>query len=306
MVISVCICTFRRPILLANLLDALVRQEFGQLNVRINVVVVDNDPDHSAKSVLLAFDAPPGFNLVFAHEPEPNIAVARNTAVRLATGDVIAFIDDDETPESDWLLRLSETQFRLNADAVFGPVIPRYHSQTPLWLREGNFFERPRFVTGTLIDERNARTGNVMVNAQRLKSLAQPFDPSFGRTGGADSLLFKDFLAMGCILAWCDEASVYEDVPLEMASVAWLLRRSFRIGQTSFRIKLYRLNVRGRLLHGCYLGVRSTLQLLVSLACALAWLPVSRTKAFRWIRTAIAQVGKLTAMARFRYNAYGN
>ena len=188
---------------------------------------------------------------------------------------------------------------------MFGPVIPLYHPQTANWIRQGGFFDRARFVTGTLINERNARTSNALVRAESLMSIVGPFDISFGRTGGEDSLLFRDLQAKGCHFVWCDEASVSEFVPAERTNLMWLLRRSFRIGQTWIRAELYRLPMQDRVIRGSYLCVRAGMQLLVSLTCALFWLPVSRTRAVHWMRTSVTQVGKLTGLTNFQYKAYG-
>ncbi|TXT40174.1 MAG: Glycosyl transferase [Comamonadaceae bacterium] len=304
MLISVCICTFRRPTLLLELLNAVGQQQMGSLQAQIQIVVVDNDPNHSARPVLESWRTPPGFSLVFVNEPEPNIAVARNTTVRLAKGDWIAFVDDDELPVSDWLLRLVETQQRFNADAVFGPVIPRYTTGIKDWIRLGGYFDRRRFPTGTSIDEADARTSNALVSAKRLRSLDGPFDQSFGRTGGEDSMLFRDLLALECRFVWSDEATVSEDVPMARANASWLLRRSLRVGQTWIRAELYRLPIKAKIFHGFVLMLRACVQLVVSGVLAVAWLPLSRIKAFHWTRTAAMQIGKITAMV-FRYKEYG-
>ena len=304
MLISICICTFRRPALLLELLNAVGQQQLGTLHAQIQMVVVDNDPKHSARTVLESWSPPPGYSLVFVNEPEPNIAVARNAALQRALGDWIVFVDDDEVPAQDWLLRLVQAQQQFAADAVFGPVLPRYLSDTPDWIRLGGYFDRRRFATGTVINEADARTGNVLIRAQCLKALRGPFDQAFGRTGGEDSILFRELQALGCRFIWCDEATVSEEVPLARANVAWLLRRALRVGQTWIRAELYRLPLAKQIRLGLLLGLRASVQLVLSLVFALAWLPLSRLKAFHWIRTAAMQVGKLTGMA-FRYQEYG-
>ena len=305
MLISVCICTFRRPTQLATLLDALGQQSLNDLEAQVELVVVDNDPLHSAQPVLAAWRAPQGFELRYFHVPVPNIAEARNTAIHNASGEWVGMIDDDETPQNDWLVRLIDTQRRFNADAVFGPVVPQYVPATPDWIRAGGYFDRARHATGTAIDERDARTGNVLIRAARLNALPGPFDVAFGRTGGEDSLLFRDLLAKGCSLVWCDEAPVTEEVPLERATAAWLLRRSYRIGQTWIRAELYRLPLGARVARGGWLGTRAVLQLLLSVALALGWALLSRARAFSWVRTAVTQAGKITGMTRFQYQEYG-
>lgn len=305
MLISVCICTFRRPALLLDLLHAIAQQQLTCPKDRVEIIVVDNDQTHSARTVLSTWITPPGFTLVFMHEPVPNIAVARNAAINKASGDWIVCIDDDETPHENWLSKLFETQRRFQADAVFGPVLPRYVEHTPKWVREGAYFDRRRFKTGTRIDEADARTSNVLVNRDRLSALEGPFEKSFGRTGGEDSVLFRDLLANGCTFVWCDEAIVSEEVPLDRANAKWLLRRSFRVGQTWMRAELYRLSPRAKIWRGFMLGVRACLQLVVGLVLALLWMPVSFVKGFRWIRISAMQAGKITGMTRFQYHEYG-
>src|SRR6266540_2958417 len=103
--ISVCICTFKRPELLKRLLEKLAAQRTDGL-FSYSVVVVDNDRCQSAQQVVQAFRKGSDLDVHYHTEPEQNIALARNRAVENATGDFVAFIDDDEFPETDWLLTL--------------------------------------------------------------------------------------------------------------------------------------------------------------------------------------------------------
>src|SRR5262245_57259997 len=102
--LSVCICTFRRPHLLGELLEALAAQEAAP---PIEVVIVDNDPDASATPAIESFRCRhPALALRSFHEPVQNIARARNRAVAEARGEWLALIDDDERPGRRWLARL--------------------------------------------------------------------------------------------------------------------------------------------------------------------------------------------------------
>jgi glycosyltransferase involved in cell wall biosynthesis len=47
------------------------------------------------------------------------------------SGDLIAFLDDDEEASPGWLAALIETQRRYDADVVFGPVRARAPVLTP-------------------------------------------------------------------------------------------------------------------------------------------------------------------------------
>jgi succinoglycan biosynthesis protein ExoM len=302
--ISICICTFRRPALLERLLMALTEQSCDGL--RVEVVVVDNDPAGSAADVLRNWQSRMTMPLHVRHETTPNIAQARNTAVHTAQGEWVLFIDDDETPGTDWIHQLVSTQRRYDADAVFAPVLPRYHDGTPDWIRAGDFFNRQRFATGSLITAKDARTGNVLIRRSKLMTVPGPFDTAFGRTGAEDTMLFRDMLAHGANFVWCDEAAVSEEVPAQRANLNWLLRRSYRLGQTYILTEIARLDGRQRFLRVARLGARALLQLPVAAGAALLALPFSRIASIRWLRTMLAQCGKLSALMGHRYHEYGN
>lgn len=303
--VSICVCTFRRAELLHALLLALSNQKLDGTVTPPEIVVVDNDPEHSALPILTDWSARLPGRLIFLHVPVPNISVARNAAIHAARGDWIALIDDDEEPRPDWLAQLIATQRSSRAEAIFAPVVPRFSPSVPQWLIDGRFFDRPRFASGTAIDERDARTGNVLIAAKQIKALCGPFDPAFGRTGGEDSLLFRQLLAHDCKFVWCDEADVCEEVPLARASAHWLLQRSFRTGQIWLRVELAQKQGSARLLRGAYLGARAVLQLLLATLAAIAFTPLSKIRAFRWLRVAASQCGKLSGLTRHTSIAYG-
>lgn len=306
--ISICICTFRRPELLDQLLAALTEQSCDAL--RIEVVVVDNDPAHSAAPVLRDWQSRFPAPLHVRHESTPNIAQARNAAVHTAQGEWVLFIDDDEAPDPDWIRHLVATQREYHADAVFAPVLPRYRDDTPAWIREGDFFNRRRFATGTVITTKDTRTGNVLIRRSKLMAVSSPnggpFDAAFGRTGAEDTMLFRDMLEHGAKFVWCDEATVSEEVPAQRANLNWLLRRSYRLGQTYVLSEIARLRGLPRLLRAGQLGARALLQLLLAAGISVASLPFSRSMSIRWLRITLAQCGKLSALAGHRYHEYGN
>src|SRR5215467_5083828 len=131
--ISVCICTFQRPEYLCRALTRLGSQETCNL-FTYSVVVVDNDAEASARSVVSDFTSIGGHPVTFVVEPQKNIACARNAAVLHAYGDYIAFVDDDEYPAQDWLLKLFQTFKDADVDGVLGPVRPYFDSPPPAWV----------------------------------------------------------------------------------------------------------------------------------------------------------------------------
>lgn len=231
--VTVCLCTCRRTARLPALLDALARQRTGG-SFSHSLAVVDNDPAGSAGPVLRAFSASAPIAVRHVWEPEPNIARARNRAVALSEGEHVAFIDDDEQPGPDWLLRLHATARREDVAAVLGPVRPRYASPPPRWVLRGGFWERPELRTGARVPWTGCRTGNALVRRDALAALDRPFDERLA-TGGEDVDLFRRLAAAGHAFAWCAEAAVHEEVPPHRCTRRYLLRRALLRGRDSLR-----------------------------------------------------------------------
>lgn len=240
--ITICICTYRRAKLLDRLLTSLLGLDTGD-KFSYSVVVVDNDMAESARSVVDNFRNRYPLKICYGVEKEQNIALARNRAVALATGDLIAFIDDDEFAEKEWLKRLYDAKVKYGADGVFGPVRPFFDQPPPKWLIRGRFCERPEHPTGTRLDSSSCRTGNALIHAGIFKTSSSMFDPALGRTGGEDGIFFLRQINAGKNFVWCNEGVVYEVVPQERWTLIFYLKRETRIGGMTgelIRKKLFR------------------------------------------------------------------
>jgi GT2 family glycosyltransferase len=229
--ITVCVCTFKRDVLLADLLQRLAVQRTNGL-FTFDVVVADNDCDGSAGPVVRARACASSLTVTYCVEPRQNIARARNKALQHARGDLVAFIDDDESPTAEWLCRLFETWAQTGAAGVLGPVLPRFEQEPPAWVRKGRFFDRPRHATGQPIAWQEGRTGNVLFVREVLQHLEPPFRPQFA-SSGEDTDLFCRLAQSGSTFVWSDEAVVFEFVPTARCTRRYLLRRAARQGSDS-------------------------------------------------------------------------
>ncbi|MGQ0433015.1 MAG: glycosyltransferase family 2 protein [Microthrixaceae bacterium] len=230
--VAICALTFHRPAGLRALLEGIARLEVPE-DVRVEVVIVDNDEERSAEDAVVAASGSFPLPLRYFVEPERGIAPARNRAVEVALesgNDFVAFIDDDEVPDARWLVELVRVQAQVHADVVTGPVLPVFEEPPPAWAVQGAFFERPRFTTGTRLTY--ARTSNVLISAALLTSPPAPFDVRFGLNGGDDTHFFMRVRLAGAHIAWADEAVVSEVVPPSRVSVRWVTRRAYRRGNT--------------------------------------------------------------------------
>jgi glycosyltransferase involved in cell wall biosynthesis len=177
-----------------------------------SVVISDNDPDESARAVIEELSSDYPVSIDYVTEPRRSIALARNAAVANATGDAIAFIDDDEFPQPDWLLNHVSALKRPGIDGVFGPVRPHFDEPPPAWVIRGRFCERPEHETGFSMPWQECRTGNVLFKRQILDGVDPVFLSEFG-TAGSDLNFFYRMTQKGHKFIWCNEAVVYETVP---------------------------------------------------------------------------------------------
>jgi glycosyltransferase involved in cell wall biosynthesis len=113
--VAIVICTRRRPDDLAACLDGIA----AEIARGREVVVVDNGPDAETEAVVRAR---PGVRYV--PEPRPGLSAARNTGLRTARSEIVAFVDDDVRPEPGWLEPLSAAFDSPQVAVVCGLVLP--------------------------------------------------------------------------------------------------------------------------------------------------------------------------------------
>jgi glycosyltransferase involved in cell wall biosynthesis len=229
-VIDVCICTYKRPAMLKRLLRELSRQETGGL-FTYSIRVADNDREQSAEAVVAEFAATFGPPITYCVQPQQSIALTRNKAVENAAGDFVAFIDDDEFPDPFWLLNLFKACGTHGVDGAIGPVKRQFDAVPPQWVIKGNFYERPSYQTGLVLDWTRGRTNNVLIKAEMLRGEGTPFRPEF-RTG-EDQDFFRRMIEQGRVFIWCNEAVVYEVVPPIRWKRTFMLKRALLQGSAS-------------------------------------------------------------------------
>lgn len=237
--LSVCICTYKRPVLLRRLLEELEKQETGGA-FTYSVVVADNDAKRSAEALVAEFAQRTPGRVAYCCEPQQNIALVRNRAIENASGDFIVFIDDDEFPVTAWLAELWRNCERFGVAGVLGPVRPHFDAPPPTWLIKGRFCERPEFPTGTPLAWSQCRTGNVLFRRSILPVGTPPFRAQFG-TGGEDVDFFQRMSTAGAKFIWCNEAVAYETVPPSRWTRRYALQRALLRGKNSLKISEGRL-----------------------------------------------------------------
>ncbi|WPR73546.1 glycosyltransferase [Algoriphagus sp. NG3] len=298
MLISCCVNTYKRPILLKKLLLSLEKQKLEK-DWKLEIIIVDNDELEQGKLVVEEFRKCSNLNIHYYTQPIKNISVTRNKGVKFAKGEIIMFIDDDGFAAEDWIFEMMKCMENYEADAVFGTVLPYYEEGVPELYIKGKFFDR--LIQNTGEPATYKRTTNCLIKSVVLKQINGPFDPKDGLTGGEDSNLFEKLRVLGAKLVFCKEGIVHDHVPINRANLKWLIQRKFREGLGFTAIKLKHAN--RTFLTGFYYFLRAIIFLFISFVLFLVCFPfkIQRTK---WLLNCISNIGHLSAFAKIEYREY--
>jgi GT2 family glycosyltransferase len=112
--ISVVVCSYNGAHTIRDCLEGLTRLEYPNFEV---IVVDDGSTDATAA---IASEYP--FRLIGTKKC--GLSGARNTGMEAATGEIVAYLDDDAWPDPHWLTFLAATFMTREYAAVGGPNIP--------------------------------------------------------------------------------------------------------------------------------------------------------------------------------------
>ncbi|HTW86148.1 MAG TPA: glycosyltransferase family A protein [Candidatus Sulfotelmatobacter sp.] len=229
--ICLIVTTYKRPRLLRTVMASLGRQT-GIALERVGVVVLDNDPEESARALVEEIGSTMPFPVDYAVCPRPGIVNVRNAALAIGRerAPFLIMLDDDEVPEPQWLAELMRVQAQTGAAAVIGPVPRLVPAGAPAWIRRGAFYDIPTFADGQLLDDGCTGNGVFWLASPAIDGLH--FDTAFANAGGSDQFFFRQLLARGGRVAYAANAIAPEYVLPQRLCVTYILRRAFRRGNT--------------------------------------------------------------------------
>jgi glycosyltransferase involved in cell wall biosynthesis len=194
--VTVVIPTRDRPEMLQRCLAALEQQN----GVELEVVVVDDSPDHTARPVVAQFERRTlGNNLRYLVSNGSGPAAARNIGWQSGRGQIVAFTDDDCVPEPTWLLA-GVAEFDHGADLVSGRVVVPLTASPTDYERDTAGLDGALFVTANCFYTRTL--------LQRLCG----FDERFKSAWREDSDLYFRALEIGAVPSTAADAIVLHPV----------------------------------------------------------------------------------------------
>ena len=300
--VSIVIPTYKRP---DDVVRALKSVEAQAIELPLcEIVVVDNDPAHSAKTAVDNFIHQSRAEITFIHEPNPGVSNARNTALEHIRGRFIAFLDDDMEARIGWLTALLNAAKENQAGLVFGPVTAVMPEQdNPIYDYMSGAFDRIPYLENGFID-RGVATGGCLVDRQSSSFPNPVFDPSLNQTGGEDDTFFNYLLARGVKAYWVNEAKCLEHVPAKRATLSYVWKRNFAFGQSPTQ-EASEKGIKGipAVLFWMFIGAAQTL---ISLPSLLFYSLIGSAKRVRSLVKLAQGMGKIFWIRAFSPKLYGN
>jgi glycosyltransferase involved in cell wall biosynthesis len=200
-------------------------------------MVVDNHPDGRARAVCERLSSLLPVGLDFFEERQRGASFARNRAVREAlnrNADFVAFLDDDDLPQPDWLLHLVKKQQQTQADIVGSVFPPAINPDWPNWLKKSPLFDEPKRKVRTKYGvPSNFGIGSTLLRREiieRLQSQGPVFTSDFGMIGCEDADFFARAKKCGATFSLAEKAIVNRSYEEQRLTRMGLLRDAFRIG----------------------------------------------------------------------------
>jgi glycosyltransferase involved in cell wall biosynthesis len=137
--LSVIVSTYNRSGSLGTTIKSLVAQTLPQ-SVGWEILVVDNNSNDKTREVVEELQQHHPERIRYLFEPHQGISYARNAGIQEACGEILAFIDDDETASEDWLQHLTANLHCGEWAGAGGRVLPPTPLLRPRWLLSKNSF----------------------------------------------------------------------------------------------------------------------------------------------------------------------
>jgi GT2 family glycosyltransferase len=224
---SVIIPTHARLPQLTACLKSFTRLEYPR--DRFDLIVVDDGTDPPIESAIRDFKQ--HYDLIVLRQKQGGPGAARNCGAAHATGEFLAFTDDDCAPAPDWLHALAR-KFREHPDVMIG-------GQTVNDMPENTFTTASQLLVSYLYDYYNNEphnaqfiTSNNMAVSKKLFEEIGGFDRNYCRAAAEDRDLCDRWVHRGYRIIYSPDALIRHGHSLSLRTF-W--RQHFTYGRGAFQ-----------------------------------------------------------------------
>ncbi|NJR52565.1 MAG: glycosyltransferase [Leptolyngbyaceae cyanobacterium CSU_1_3] len=237
--ISVVIPTADRP----QTIGPAIQKIFANTVQPYEVIVIDQSRTDRTLKALSSFIQ--AGKITYLQDTGLGVSRARNVGWRKASGEIIAFTDDDAHTDLHWLENVRQTFERsdLNIGVLGGKIIPFYEQKNPDWSIPKRWeYLLPAYDQGDTLSLYEGTSLPAGVNYSIYRSLLEKFDgfdedlgPNLSRNlqiYGEDADLARRISQNGFSLVYNPNCVVYHPVPLSRQNQNFLNKRLISEGAT--------------------------------------------------------------------------
>ena len=234
MKILIAIPTYQRPELLKNLLEKLCDIEL-QPEIELKLIIIDNSNLELNKKLVTQIKLP--FKADYIAHDKNGVVHSRNLALQMAKQyDALCFLDDDDYPQPDWLIKLLIEYKNSRADIILGMRKFFLADNSTSWYRHNIFqevtkFSKPKIRTKYGVRLQKGGTGNILLGERILQSDLQ-FDQRFNFIGSEDLDFFIRAEQQGFKISYALDSVVNCLIRAEETSKAGYRRRAKQFGNS--------------------------------------------------------------------------
>lgn len=301
--VMICCCTYKRAEKLERLLDNLMGINYPK-NIKTEILVVDNDEGKSAERVVSKFSQK--LSIHYVSEIHKGLSNARNAALRESMNygaSHIAFIDDDEIADINWLV--NHIEFYQKFEDIYissGPTYKKFENNYPSYIINNSVFTTNS--SKQLGDyKKTCASGNVFFPLNIIKDSNIYFSIDFNFSGSEDTDFFSRLSERGYKIGWNYNAVNFELINDERANIKWILNRAFHNG---YSVSLTRFLNQENFYKRLFYIIEKFFTLLINFIIIIFSIPFGMTKFLNSVTRFVKNVGKfLGAILLRRRNYYG-
>lgn len=242
MKLSLVISTYNNAASLVRTLESVAKQNLNPEAWEC-VVVNNNSTDDTAQRVGAFIKEYSCLNIRLVDEPQQGLSFARNRGIAESKGEIVAFIDDDETINEEFVAAYIDLFENHGAFAAAGAVKVCYESGRPAWMSHytekmiGNPIDLGKEVI-TITSTITPAGGNMAFNRE-IFNLCGAFDTHLGRKGsdmlgGEENDIFDRMRNLGERVFYAPNAIVYHHISEKKLTKEYFDKVANGIGRSKY------------------------------------------------------------------------
>lgn len=177
MKISVIMPTRNRDYVISNAIESILNQNYNDLEL----IIINNGSVDNSRDIILSYKDK--LNLIYVEMGNVSISEARNIGLKLSTGELIAYLDDDNEWEKNYLSNIIN-EFRKNSSLMYCySALEVYDSENLPLSTLYKKYDRISLLYANYIDI------NIFVHKKELLDIYGLFDVSLSRLVDWDFIL---------------------------------------------------------------------------------------------------------------------